>query len=276
MSETPTSSPPTDPSGSERPRVTIEHDGHVLLIGLDRPEKRNAADAAMLEQLALAYGELDRNPDLRVGVVFAHGDHFTAGLDLADIAPRIGPQGLSVVPEGGIHPWGMEGERVRKPVVLAVQGTCLTLGIELALASDIVVAASDTVFAQLEVARAILPFGGATTRFARTAGWGNAMKWMLTGDRFGAVEAHRMGLVQDIVEPGQQLTRARELAARIAARAPLAVQATLANARLAVREGDAIAEAALPGELVRLVQTEDSRIGMQAFLSRTEPQFVGR
>lgn len=270
---TATSSPD---AAAETPRVTVERDGHTLLIGLNRADKRNAADVAMLEQLALAYGELDRDPELRVGVVFAHGDHFTGGLDLADVAPRIGPKGLAMVPEGGIHPWGMDGSRVRKPVVLAVQGTCLTLGIELALASDIVVAASDTVFAQLEVARAILPFGGATTRFAATAGWGSAMRWMLTGDRFDAAEAHRMGLVQEVVEPGAQLARARELAARIAAQAPLAVQATLANARLAVREGHAAAEAQLPGELVRLVQTEDARIGMQAFLTRTEPEFVGR
>ncbi len=278
-----TDSTPPPPSGdgssgsnTGAARVTVERDGHVLLIGLNRPEKRNAADVAMLEQLALAYGELDRDPELRVGVVFAHGDHFTGGLDLADVAPRIGPSGLAMVPDGGVHPWGMDGSRVRKPVVLAVQGTCLTLGIELALASDIVVAASDTVFAQLEVARAILPFGGATTRFAATAGWGNAMRWMLTGDRFDAVEAHRMGLVQEVVEPGAQLARARELAARIAAQAPLAVQATLANARLAVRDGDAAAEARLQGELVRLVQTEDARIGMQAFLTRTDPEFVGR
>ncbi len=278
-----TDSTPPPPSGdgssgssTGAARVTVERDGHVLLIGLNRPEKRNAADVAMLEQLALAYGELDRDPELRVGVVFAHGDHFTGGLDLADVAPRIGPRGLAMVPDGGVHPWGMDGSRVRKPVVLAVQGTCLTLGIELALASDIVVAASDTVFAQLEVARAILPFGGATTRFAATAGWGNAMRWMLTGDRFDAVEAHRMGLVQEVVEPGAQLARARELAARIAAQAPLAVQATLANARLAVRDGDAAAEARLQGELVRLVQTEDARIGMQAFLTRTDPEFVGR
>lgn len=276
MSETTT---PETAAGREQvkpERVTIERDGHVLLIGLNRPEKRNAADVAMLEQLALAYGELDRDPELRVGVVFAHGDHFTGGLDLADVVPRIGPQGLAMVPEGGIHPWGMDGTRVRKPVVLAVQGTCFTLGIELALASDIVIAADDTVFAQLEVARAILPFGGATTRFAGVAGWGNAMRWMLTGDRFDATEAHRMGLVQEVVAPGAQVERARELAGRIAAQAPLAVQATLANARLAARDGEAAAEALLPRELVRLAQTEDARIGMQAFLTRTDPEFVGR
>ena len=276
MSETTTPETAAGREQVEPERVTIERDGHVLLIGLNRPEKRNAADVAMLEQLALAYGELDRDPELRVGVVFAHGDHFTGGLDLADVVPRIGPQGLAMVPEGGIHPWGMDGTRVRKPVVLAVQGTCFTLGIELALASDIVIAADDTVFAQLEVTRAILPFGGATTRFAGVAGWGNAMRWMLTGDRFDATEAHRMGLVQEVVAPGAQVARARELAGRISAQAPLAVQATLANARLAVRDGEAAAEALLPNELVRLAQTEDARIGMQAFLTRTDPEFVGR
>lgn len=257
-------------------RVTVDRRGPLLLIGLNRPEKRNAADLAMLEQLALAYGELDRDPALRVGVVHAHGEHFTAGLDLGDLAPRIGPEGLRMVPEGGINPWGTEGAQVSKPVVLAVQGTCLTLGIELALASDVVIAADDTVFAQLEVARAILPFGGATTRFAARAGWGDAMRWMLTGDRFDAAEAHRMGLVQEVVPSGAQLDRALELAERIAAQAPLAVQATLANARLADREGPAAAEARLQGELVRLMQTDDARIGLEAFMTRTTPQFTGR
>ncbi|WAB80924.1 crotonase/enoyl-CoA hydratase family protein [Microcella daejeonensis] len=257
-------------------RVTVDRRGPLLLIGLNRPEKRNAADLAMLEQLALAYGELDRDPGLRVGVVHAHGDHFTAGLDLGDLAPRIGPEGLRMVPEGGINPWGTEGAQVSKPVVLAVQGTCLTLGIELALASDVVVAADDTVFAQLEVSRAILPFGGATTRFAARAGWGDAMRWMLTGDRFDAAEARRMGLVQEVVPAGSQLDRALELAERIAAQAPLAVQATLANARLAEREGPAAAEARLQGELVRLMQTDDARIGMEAFMTRSTPHFTGR
>ena len=258
------------------PRVTVDRDGHLLLIGFNRPDKMNAADYALLSELALAYGELDRDPELRVGVVYAHGEHFTAGLDLADIVPRIGANGLDMVPEGGIHPWGMDGTRVSKPVVLAVQGTCLTLGIELALASDVVIAASDTSFAQLEVGRAILPFGGATTRFAAAAGWGNAMRWMLTGDRFDAHEAHRMGLVQEVVEPGQQLARATEIARTIAAQAPLAVQATLANARLAVAEGEQAAAAKLPGELVRLMQSEDARIGVEAFMTRSTPQFVGR
>lgn len=278
MSDSPAPAPAAEAAGvPDAPRrVTVERDGHLLLIGLDRADKRNAADLAMLQQLALAYGELDRDPEVRAGVVFAHGDHFTGGLDLGDIAPRVGPRGLDMIPDGGLDPWGVQGPRVRKPVVLAVQGTCLTLGIELALASDVVVAASDTSFAQLEVARAILPFGGATLRFPAVAGWGSAMRWMLTGDRFDAVEAARMGIVHEIVEPGEQLARAVELAHRISVQAPLAVQATLENARLAVSEGPTAAAARLQGELVRLMQTEDARIGMAAFLRRETPRFTGR
>ena len=261
---------------TDQPRILTERRGHILLIGFNRPEKRNAADFALLRQLALAYGELDRDPELRVGLVYAVGEHFTAGLDLADIGPRLGPAGLEMVPEGGINPWQVDGESLSKPVVIAVQGTCLTLGIELMLASDIVVAAESTRFGQIEVARGILPFGGATIRFPRAAGWGNAMRWLLTGDLFDAAEAHRLGLVQEIVPDGSQFDRALELAEKIAAQAPLAIQATLANARLAQREGAASAEQDLQPALARLVQTEDSRIGMQSFMTRTPAVFVGR
>jgi enoyl-CoA hydratase/carnithine racemase len=257
-------------------RITVDRDGHVLLIGFNRPDKRNATDFRMLQELSLAYGELERDPELRAGFVYAHGDHFTGGLDLADVAPRIGADGLDIVPEGGVNPWQVSGTQLSKPVVIAVQGTCLTLGIELILASDIAVAAESTTFAQIEVARGILPFGGATLRFPRAVGWGNAMRWILTGDSFDAQEARRIGLVQEVVADGEQYARGLELAQRIAAQAPLAVQASLANARAAVREGDAVAEQQLQPKLVELAGSEDARIGMQAFLTRTPATFVGR
>jgi enoyl-CoA hydratase len=258
------------------PRVTVDRDGHLLLIGLNRIDKRNAADLQLLQELALAYGQLERDPELRCGLVYAHGDHFTGGLDLADVGPRLTGAGLDLVPEGGIHPWQVAGESLTKPVVIAVQGICLTLGIELILASDIAVAAESTTFAQIEVARGILPFGGATIRLPRAVGWGNAMRWILTGDTFDAAEALRIGLVQEVVPTGTQYARAVEIAKRVAAQAPLAVQAALANAKLAIREGDAAAEAQLQPELMRLVATEDSKIGMQAFLSRTTADFIGK
>ncbi|MCY7326895.1 MAG: crotonase/enoyl-CoA hydratase family protein [Microbacteriaceae bacterium] len=263
-------------SSTNSPRITVERDGHVLLIGLNRPEKRNAADFRMITELATAYGDLERDPELRAGFVFAHGEHFTAGLDLADVGPRIGPDGLDLVPGGGINPWQVGGTQLSKPVVMAVQGTCLTLGIELILASDITVAADSTTFGQIEVSRGILPFGGATIRLPRAVGWGNAMRWILTGDQFDATEAHRMGLVQEVVPHGTQYERGLELARRIASQAPLAVQAALASARLAVRDSDAAAEAGLQPALVKLAASEDSRIGMEAFLSRRPAEFVGR
>ncbi|HEU4807461.1 MAG TPA: crotonase/enoyl-CoA hydratase family protein [Homoserinimonas sp.] len=256
-------------------RITVERDGHLLLIGFNRPEKRNAADFQLLQELALAYGELERDPELRAGLVFAHGDHFTGGLDLADVAPRIGVDGLAIVPAGGIDPWQVSGAARTKPVVIAVQGTCLTLGIELILASDIAIAAAGTTFGQVEVARGILPFGGATLRFPKAVGWGNAMRWMLTGDTFDAAEAHRIGLVQEVVADGSHYDRGLELARRVAAQAPMAVQATLANARQAITDQRGAA-AALQPELVRLAHSEDARIGMESFATRTPARFLGR
>lgn len=263
-------------TSAEAPRITVERDGHVLLMGFNRVDKRNAADFQLLNELALAYAELERDPELRVGFVFAHGDHFTGGLDLADVGPRIGKAGLDITGGVGIDPWQVSGQQLTKPVVIAVHGTCLTLGIELMLASDIAIAAESTTFGQIEVARGILPFGGATIRFPRAAGWGNAMRWILTGDSFDAAEAQRIGLVQEVVPDGTQYARGLELAQRVAAQAPLAVQAALANARSAIRSGDAAAEAALQPELVRLAASEDARIGMEAFLTRTPATFIGR
>ncbi|GAA4265083.1 crotonase/enoyl-CoA hydratase family protein [Frondihabitans peucedani] len=271
-------SPRTAPQDLDdsRPRVSVERDGHVLIIGLDREEKRNAADLRMLNELALAYGLLESDPDLWVGLLHAKGEHFTAGLDLADVAKAVTPEGLDIVPEGGMNPWQVDGAQLSKPVVMAVQGTCLTLGVELALVSDIVISAKTSRFGQMEVRRGILPFGGATTRFPARVGWGNAMRWMLTGETFDAKEALRIGLVQEVVFNDQVYNRAYDLAHRIAAQAPLAVQATLANARLAVRDGEAAAEKRLQPELVRLMQTDDAGLGMKSFQARGEAEFTGR
>jgi len=255
--------------------VTLERDGHVLLMGLNRPEKRNAFNRAMLSDLSLAYAELDRDQELRCGVLFAHGDHFTAGLDLVDVAPMLAGGGW-VWPDGGVDFLGVGRGGVSKPVVIALQGRCLTVGIELALASDVRVAASDTRFAQIEIKRGIMPFGGATIRFVRDCGWGNAMLHLLTADEFDAAEALRIGLVQQVVEPGQQLARATEIAQAIAAQSPLGVQGTLRNARIAWRDGEAAAAAQLLPEIQALMGTEDASEGIKAFIERRDGVFSGR
>ncbi|HKH52193.1 MAG TPA: crotonase/enoyl-CoA hydratase family protein, partial [Mycobacterium sp.] len=167
------------------PSVIVDHRDHVLHIGLNRPAKRNAFNVEMLEQLGRAYEHLERDDSLRVGVLYAHGDNFTAGLDLAEVGPRL-VEGSLDWPDDARNPWRNDGRPWTKPVVAAVHGWCMTLGIELLLAADVRIAGTDARFAQVEVQRGIYPFGGATTRLPREAGWGNAMRWLLTGDDFDA------------------------------------------------------------------------------------------
>ncbi|MGB4706469.1 MAG: crotonase/enoyl-CoA hydratase family protein [Aquiluna sp.] len=257
---------------SMKTRITTETRGHVFLIGLNRPDKMNAADEQMLHELSLAYGELDRNPDLRVGLVFAHGDHFTAGLDLNDVGPKLAAGNLQMVPEGGLDPWGMSTRQVSKPVVMATKGTCFTLGVELALASEIVIAATDSKFAQLEVSRGIMPFGGATLRFPKAAGHAGAMRYLLTGDSFNAEQALKMNFVTEVCEPGKEYAIALTLAEKIASQAPLAVQATLASARAVDSEAE---KAHVFRRLAALMQTKDVARGMEAFVTKQSAKFEG-
>ncbi len=260
---------------SNEGRVTAERHGHVLMIGLDRVAKRNAFDKAMLRALGEAYSELDRDPDLRAGVLFAHGDHFTVGLELTQFAGTLG-QGVQELHEGELDPTGVQGPRLTKPIVCAVQGYCWTIGIELMLATDIRIAAANTRFAQIEIKRGIYPIGGATIRFVREAGWGNAMRYLLTGDEFDAAEAYRIGLIQEVVEPGQQLARAEAIAQTIAQQAPLGVRATLASARLAITAGEEEAMSRLAPDLAPIMQSEDVKEGVLSFVERRQANFKGK
>ncbi|GAB4533116.1 MAG: crotonase/enoyl-CoA hydratase family protein [Haliangiales bacterium] len=261
--------------------ITTERAGHVFLIGLNRPAKRNAFNLAMLSGLAAAYTEYEDDPELRCALVFAHGDHFTAGLDLAEVGPAVA-SGAALFPEDAIDPVDLEGlahgnrRRRTKPVVYAVKGWCLTVGMELMMAADIRVAATGTRMAQIEVKRGIMPFGGATLRLPQLVGWGNAMRYLLTGDELSAEEAYRIGLVQEVTSPEELLPRAQEIAARVAAQAPLAVQASLRSARDAVERGMPAAVETLMDEAVALMSTEDATEGMRSFVERREAVFRGK
>ncbi len=256
--------------------LTLERRGHVLLMGLNRPAKRNAFNIELLIQLGRAYEQLERDEDLRCGVLFAHGDHFTGGLDLAEVGPALASGSLSY-PEDARDPWRHDGKPWTTPVVAAAHGWCMTLGIELLLAADVRVASADTRFAQLEIQRGIYPFGGATFRLPREAGWGNAMRWLLTGDEYDAEEAHRIGLIQEVTETGQQVERAIALAESIATRsAPLGVRATLQSAQRALNEGEQAAADRLTPDMVALLQTADGTEGMMSFIERRPARFTGR
>lgn len=257
-------------------RITVEQKKHILLMGLNRPEKRNAFDIEMYVELAEAYGVLHRNRDLRCGLLFAHGEHFTAGLELDKWAAVL-KSGWIDIPEGAIDPLGVdENNRCCKPVVMALRGRCYTIGFELLLAQDMRVAASDARIALLEVKRGIYPAGGGTVRLFQEVGWGNAMRYLLTGDEITADEALRMGLVQQVTEPGAELETAIELARKIANAAPLGVMAALKSARIARTEGDRAALARLIPDLMPLMQSEDVKEGIISFLERREAEFKGK
>ena len=256
-------------------RVTAALRDGLFLIGIDRPAKLNGFTPVMLRGLAQAYTAFEREPRARCAVVFSEGQHFTAGLDLPKVAPHLGGNTL-LVEEGEVDPFGLRPPFRSKPVVVAVQGICFTLGVELMLAADIVIAASDTRFAQLEVKRGLLPTGGATFRMVERAGWGNAMRYLLTGDEFDAQIAARLGFIQEIVEPGRQIERAVELAKHIAGQSPLALTATIENARLAQREGPAAAAAQFGATQTRLLASDDFQEGMRSFREKRPPRFSGK
>lgn len=264
-----TASPPPDGC------IACDAEGHVFTMRIARSEKRNAFSLAMMQQLAAAYQRLEGDPDLRVGLLCAEGDHFSAGLQLDQFQDLL-REGRHLTPAGLIDPFDLFPPLRSKPVVVAMQGICFTVAIELALAADIVVASEDCRFGQIEVRRGIFANHGVTLRLAERAGWGGAMRYLLTGDEFDARTAYRMGLVQEVAPPGRQYEVALEIAARIARQAPLAVQATIRNARKAIREGLAAATLDLGPEQQRLLQSQDAGEGLASFMERRTATFNGR
>ena len=262
------------PEGS----IDLDVQDSVLLIGINRPNKRNGFTPKMYLELGEAYTRLDDDPSLRVGVLHAMGEHFTAGLDLPTIAPLM-QRGEKAVPLGLVDPLnlGMEGYRRRtKPMVVAVQGITYTLGIELMLAADIVIAADDCRFSQLEVQRGIMATGGATLRMAERAGSGNALLHLLTGDVFDAQEALRLNFVQRVVPAGQQLASALQIAQAIAVQAPLAVIATRQNVLKCVENGPVVAMQDFIPVQQRLSTSADAAEGVRSFVEKRAARFTGK
>jgi len=260
-----------DPDG----QIKLEQRGHLLLMGIDRPEKRNGFTPKIFAELAAAYTHLERTHELRCGVLYAEGEHFTAGLDMPKIAP-LRQAGLPLYPLEEIDPFNLRAPRRTKPLVIALKGICFTVAIELMLAADIAIAAENCRFAQLEVKRGIMAGCGATFRMVERAGWGNAMKLLLTGDEFTAPEALRCNFVQEVVPSGQELARALEYAERIAQQAPLAVYAMRENAQLALDAGWQAAVERIAPTQQRLYNSEDAKEGVRSFTEKRVARFEGR
>lgn len=262
-------SSPTDPPPADG-RISTRVHGRCLVMTIDRPAKYNGFTPTMLRELAAAYTRLEREPELWCGVLDAEGKHFTAGLELSafDITdPLIDPD--------HVDPLDLRDPRRSKPVVAAVHGICFTIGIELMLAADIVIAERGVRFGQLEVKRGLMAYGGATVRMVERAGWGNAMRWLLTGEEFDGETALRLGFVQELVDDGQGRARALALAEQIAEQAPLAVRESRRSAMIALEHGRAAAVAEFPEQLQKLAASEDFAEGVQSFRERRAGRYRG-
>jgi enoyl-CoA hydratase len=207
--------------------VRIDRSGAVVVVTLDRPDRRNAVDASMARELSAAFRSFDEDPALSVGVLTGAGGNFSAGVDLKALADGSAPE----VGEGD-GPMGVTRLRLSKPVIAAIEGYSVAGGMQLALWCDLRVAARNAVFGAFNRRFGAPLVDGGTVRLARIVGQGVAMDLIVTGRPIGAEEAERHGLVNRVVEPGQALPEAIALAQRIAA----FPQAGLRNDRLSLLE----------------------------------------
>ncbi len=263
----------TQPSTADG-EVRVETRGRVLLIEVDRRAKLNAFTPELFDRLRDALTGFDEDDALWAAVLAFAGANTTAGLDLPRFAGRM-TAGEASPRDDRVDAFGVE-RRVRKPLVMAVQGITFTIGIEMMLAADIVVAADDSRFCQLEPKRGLAVLGGAHVRYVQRAGWGNAMYHLLRADEFGAARALELGFAQEVVPAGKQLARALELAEEICANAPIAVREIKRGALCYVEHGERAAFAEIGAMRRATAGSADFKEGIASFVERRAPRFAGR
>jgi enoyl-CoA hydratase len=257
-------------SGEHEPVLWDRHGQRVLVITINRPEQRNAVNAAVSHGIATALDELDADPGLSVGVLTGAGKGFCAGMDLkafvAGERPHVEGRGFA----------GITQRSAEKPLIAAIEGFAVAGGLEVALACDLIVAARGARLGIPEVKRSLVAAGGALLRLPRTMPRNAAMELALTGDPIEAERAYELGLVNRLAEPGQALDTALQLAETIAANGPLALAATK---RILVESADwpdaeffsRQREIAGP-----VMSSEDAREGATAFAEKRPPIWKGR
>jgi enoyl-CoA hydratase len=265
------------------PAVLVERDGHIVTVTLNRPEKRNAFNSEVLCRLCDAWDMIDGDPDVRVAILTGAGGDFSAGADLDRLVGALMSgkpaqdefeerirNDFSLIFKGFLKEY-----RTKKPLVAAVEGYCYAGGLEILQATDIRVAAEGAKIGLTEVQRSLFPMAGTTVRLPRQIPWTKAMEIMLIGDPITGTEAERLGLVGHVVPDGQALTRARELAEKIAANGPLAVQGIKASvlAADALPEAEAYAKEAEIG--MGVMASNDAKEGPRAFLEKRPANFTG-
>ena len=254
--------------------ILVERKGAVAIVRLNRPDKLNAMNTRLKEEVAHALGELEKDDGVRVAVITGVGDKaFVAGADINEFAGK-----------KPIDQWQSYGhtslynavDRFPKPILAMINGYCLGGGCELAMACDIRIASEKAQFGQPEINIGIIPGGGGSQRLPRLVGLGKALELILTGDRIPAAEALRIGLVDSVVPHDELEKRTMELAEKIASKSPVAVRlakvAVKASANLPLDQGLRHEQS-----LFSVVfSTEDKEEGVRAFLEKRPPQWKGR
>ena len=252
-------------------RMTIE--GHIGVISLDNSSKKNAITPELMSQLSLHLTAFEDDDNLWVAILDPAGEHTTAGLDMPKF---FGPSAtVQPIPKDQVDPFALK-RRTTKPVISVVHGITYTIGIEMMLAGDIVIAADTARFCQLESKRGIAPLGGAHFRYLTRTGWGNAMYHLFLCDEFDAQEALRLGFVQEVHPYGKHRERALEIARRICQCAPLGLRATKVAALTYLQQGEGAAIEAIPSIEKAVFASEDFKEGIQSFAERREARFQGR
>jgi len=261
---------------SPNTKVTVERRGAIVLIGINRPGIHNRIDPEAYAGLARAYYDYDHDPSLRAAILFGHGAVFSRGIDVDGFRALVETGKPLISGEGMIDPLAKQKPGLTKPLIAAVHGDTWNMADELFLAADIRIAAANTDFGQDENTHGRFPGGGSTVRFVREAGWGNAMRYMLTGDHWTAQEAYRIGTVQEVAAtPASALDLAVEIANKVAACGPLGIKTTLSSAHLAVDPAEADALSKLDAQYGALYHTQDFQEGRKAEAEGRPPVYHG-
>jgi len=254
--------------------ILLERRGGVAFIRFNRPDKLNAMNSKMKDEIIAVLNELEENDAVRVVVFTGQGDKaFVAGADINEFKDRTALEQWDLYQQPFLYD---AIDRFPKPLIAMINGYCLGGGCELILACDIRIASEKAQIGQPEINIGIIPGGGGSQRLPRLVGYGKAMQLILTGDRISAQEAHRIGLVDEVVPHDQLESKTFEIATKIAEKSPIAVrfakEAVKASLRMPLNEGLRYEQS-----LFSLIfTTEDKDEGVRAFLEKRLPKFTGK